>query len=131
MDAEFKIFSLADVPETLMSEGRGIQKHMVNSSCGTENIDVHLNVLKVGEPGGRYHLHTNSDNVYIVKCGVGSLVYEGVTHKIKEDDVIYIPAGHKHSLTNSGLVPLELFEIYTPAGKNFDFVIVEGSENEP
>ena len=90
-----------------------------------EKIDVHLNVLRVGEPGGRYHSHTVSDNVYIVKSGEGSLVHEGVMYAIKRDDVIYIPAGHKHSLTNSGADPLELFEIYTPAGKNFDFVLEE------
>ena len=125
MDAEFKVFSLADVPETPMPEGRGIQKHMVNSGCGTEKIDVHLNVLRGGEPGGRYHSHTVSDNVYIVKSGEGSLVHEGMTYAIKRDDVIYIPAGHKHSLTNSGADPLELFEIYTPAGKNFDFALEE------
>ena len=52
----------------------------------------------------------------------GQLVVEGKTYTIREDDVIYIPAGHKHSLTNVSDQPFEIFEIYAPAGEQFDFV---------
>ena len=96
---------------------------MINADIGAEKVDVHLNRLNPKEPGGRYHHHTNADNVYIVKKGQGQLVVEGTTYTIKEDDVIYIPAGQKHSLTNVSDKPFEIFEIYTPSGDQFDFVI--------
>ncbi len=125
MEPEFRIFRLADTPSTPMPGGRGSQKHLINTLCGAQTLDVHLNRLDVGEPGGRYHHHSRSDNVYIVKRGVGHLVVEGEVYEICEDDVVYIPACVRHSLTNKGDDVLELFEIYAPAGEQFDFVIDE------
>ncbi len=119
----FRILNLADAPVTAMKGDRGTQLRLINSDIGAEKVDVHLNRLNANEPGGRYHHHTNSDNVYIVKRGQGQLVVEGKTYTIKEDDVIYIPAGQKHSLTNASEETFEIFEVYTPAGDQFDFVI--------
>ncbi len=119
----FRILNLADAPVTAMKGDRGTQLRLINSDIGAEKVDVHLNRLNAKEPGGRYHHHTNSDNVYIVKRGQGQLVVEGTTYTIKEDDVIYIPAGQKHSLTNASEETFEIFEVYTPAGDQFDFVI--------
>ena len=119
----FRILNLADAPVTAMKGERGTQLRLINSDIGAEKVDVHLNRLNAKEPGGRYHHHTNSDNVYIVKRGQGQLVVEGKTYTIKEDDVIYIPAGQKHSLTNASEETFEIFEVYTPAGDQFDFVI--------
>ena len=47
---------------------------------------------------------------------------EGTTDTIREDGIIYIPAGQNHSLTNTGDQPFEIFEICAPAGDRFDFV---------
>ena len=40
---------------------------------------------------------------------------------IRPDDVVFIPAGTQHSLSN----PLELFENYAHGGERFDFVVDE------
>jgi putative monooxygenase len=106
-----------------MKGDRGTQLRLINADIGAEKVDVHLNRLNPKEPGGRYHHHTNADNVYIVKKGQAQLIVEGTTYTIKEDDVIYIPAGQKHSLTNVSDEPFEIFEVYTPAGDQFDFVV--------
>lgn len=100
---------------------RGEQIRLINTDLGTEKLDVHLNRLNPNEPGGNYHHHSDSDNAYIVKRGEGTLVVEGETHIIRENDVVYIPAGMKHSLTNKSDEPFEIFEIYAPAGSQFDF----------
>lgn len=118
----FKIFRPDDCPTVPMKGGRGEQVRLVNADLGTDKLDVHINRLKVGDPGGSYHHHTNADNVYIVKTGEGKLVVEGEEYTIREDDVIYIPAGLKHSLQNVSDAPFEIFEIYSPAGGQFDFV---------
>ena len=119
----FKIMRLNDTPAEPMDGGRGEKVKLVNTSLGTHNVDVHLNRLKPGAQRGKIHRHTNADNVYIVKRGEGSLTVGDETHVIREDDVIFIPAGMKHSLSNVSEEVLEIFEIYAPAGKHFDFVL--------
>lgn len=121
----FKIMNLATTPVEPMDGGRGEKLKLINTTLGTHNVDVHLNRLKPGGPRGKLHRHTKADNVYIVKSGIGTLTVEGETHVVKEDDVIFIPAGLKHSLSNTSDEEFQIFEIYAPAGRNFDFVIEE------
>lgn len=121
----FKIFNLAECPVNPMESGRGEQIKLINRSLGTENLDVHLNRLAVGGPRGKLHHHSNADNVYIVKRGEGTLTIEAESYVIRENDVVYIPAGMKHSLSNRGGEVFEIFEIYAPAGRHMDFVLDE------
>ena len=108
---ELKIFHLGDCPTVPMKGGRGQQVRLINTELGTDKLDLHLNRLDPREPGGNYHHHSNADTIV-----------EGTTYIIREDDVIYIPAGHRHSLTNKSDQPFEIWEIYAPAGAAFDFV---------
>jgi mannose-6-phosphate isomerase-like protein (cupin superfamily) len=121
----FKILRLNECPVSPMESGRGEQIKLINASLGTEKVDVHLNRLMPQGPPGKLHHHTHADNVYIVKRGEGTLTVEGTSYAIREDDVVYIPAGMKHSLSNRGAEPFEIFEIYAPSGKHFDFVLHE------
>ena len=84
-----------------------------------------LLAIDPGGARGKLHHHTKADNVYIVKRGEGTLTVEGETRTVREDDVIFIPAGMKHSLSNLGSGVFEIFEIYAPAGDHFDFVLDE------
>src|SRR6516225_1144984 len=97
----------------------------VDQFVGTEKVDVHLNRLVAGGPRRKRHHHTTADNVYIVKRGEGTLTVDGETHVIRENDVVYIPAGTTHSLANLSGSVFEIFEIYAPAGRQFDFVVDE------
>jgi mannose-6-phosphate isomerase-like protein (cupin superfamily) len=119
------ILDLNAVRAEPMENGRGEILRLINARTGTEKVDVHLNRLVPGGPRGRVHRHSESDNVYIVRRGEGTLTIAGETHAIKPDQVIHIPAGVPHSLSNLGSDVLELFEIYAPAGRQFDFKIVE------
>ena len=118
----FKILHLDECPASPMEPGRGEQIKLINSRLGTEKVDVHLNRLVPGGPRGKLHHHTKADNVYIVKRGEGTLTVEGEVHVIRENDVVYIPAGLKHSLSNLGDEVFEIFEIYAPSGRHMDFV---------
>jgi mannose-6-phosphate isomerase-like protein (cupin superfamily) len=118
----FKILHLEQCPINSMEAGRGEQIKLVNPSLGTEKVDVHLNRLVPGGPRGKLHHHTHADNVYIVKRGEGTLTVEGEVHVIRENDVVYIPAGLKHALSNLGNEVFEIFEIYAPSGRHMDFV---------
>lgn len=121
----FKILHLNECPVGPMAEGRGEQVKLINQSLGTDKLDVHFNRLLAGGSRGKRHHHTTADNVYIVKRGEGTLTVDGETHIIRENDVVYIPAGMVHSLANLSDDVFEIFEIYAPAGARFDFVLDE------
>lgn len=126
--AVFKIMNFNTCPIEGMPGGRGEKIKLINTTLGTHNVDVHLNRLAPGGPRGKVHHHTKADNVYIVKRGEGTLTVEGETYAVREDDVIFIPAGMKHSLSNLSDTVLEIFEIYAPAGEQFDFILDEQHE---
>ena len=120
-----KIFDLNACPATPMENGRGEKIQLINSGLGTDKIDLHLNRLVPGGERGRVHRHSQSDNVYIVRRGEGTLTAGGATYTIRTDQIVYIPAGMPHSLSNLSDDVLEIFEIYAPAGRHFDFNLVE------
>jgi mannose-6-phosphate isomerase-like protein (cupin superfamily) len=119
----FKIIKPASAPRATLEPGRGESLSLVDSSLGTESLDLHLNVLTPGGPRGRVHRHTEVDNVYIVKSGEGLLTIEDAEHRIVAEDVVYIPAGVHHSLSNTSDRELVIYEIYAPAGRAFDFIV--------
>ena len=121
----FKILRLQECAASPMDGGRGEQIKLINPSLGTEKLDVHLNRLIPGGARGKLHHHTRADNVYIVKRGEGALTVDGKEYRIRENDVVYIPAGMKHALTNLSDQVFEIFEIYAPSGRHFDFVLDE------
>jgi len=113
------------VPGKRDAGGTGRADQADQCKSGTEKLDLHFNRLFAGGARGKRHHHTKADNVYIVKRGEGTLTAEGETYVIRENDVIYIPAGIVHSLANHGEDVLEIFEIYAPAGRQFDVVLDE------
>jgi HTH-type transcriptional repressor of puuD len=120
-----KIFDLSTCSATPMDNGRGEKVRLINTDIGTETIDLHLNRLHPGGARGRLHRHTQSDNVYIVRRGEGALMADGKSYTIRADQVVFIPAGMPHSLSNLSDDVLEIFEIYAPAGRQFDFSPIE------
>ena len=117
-----RIFDLKDCPCVAMEKGRGETVRLVNSSLGTEKVDVHLNRLVPGGARGRVHRHTQSDNIYIVRHGEGVLTADGKSYTIRAEQVVFIPAGVAHSLSNLSGEMFEIFEIYAPAGRRFDSI---------
>lgn len=115
-----KIIDLDSAPSHPM-DGRGEMLRLVNTDMGTENLDLHLNRLRPGGAKGKLHRHTQADNVYIVKSGEALLTADGKTYTIRPGQVVFIPAGEAHSLSNVSDKMFEMFEIYAPAGKKYDF----------
>ena len=121
----FKIVKPDAAPRRLLESGRGTSLRLIDTGIGVETLDVHMNVLAPRGPRGRLHRHTRSDNVYIVKSGEGLLTIENERHTIVADDVVFIPAGTRHSLSNVSECELVIYEIYAPAGAAFDFIADE------
>lgn len=120
-----RIMTLEEGDKVPLDNGRGEKVRLVDGRLGTDAIDLHHNTLVPGGPAGRYHRHSKADNVYIVMGGVGELVADGKAYEVREGQIIFIPAGVPHSLSNPGDEPFRIFEIYAPAGPDFDFISVE------
>jgi mannose-6-phosphate isomerase-like protein (cupin superfamily) len=121
----FRIIKPASAPRRSLEPGRGEAVRLIDGGIGVDSLDVHMNVLEPNGPRGRVHRHSKSDNVYIVKSGEGLLTIEGGNHAIVADDVVFIPAGVRHSLSNVSDAELVIYEIYAPAGPAFDFIAEE------
>jgi mannose-6-phosphate isomerase-like protein (cupin superfamily) len=121
----FRIIKPATAPRRSLEPGRGESIRLIDTGIGVESLDVHMNILQPNGPRGRVHRHSKSDNVYIVKSGEGLLTIEGEHHVIVTDDVVFIPAGVRHSLSNVSDRELVIYEIYAPAGPAFDFIAEE------
>ncbi len=118
----FRIIDLENAESVDMENGRGKTLLLVDSKL-TSKVDLHLNQLVPGGPNGSFHRHSISDNVYIVKAGEGTLRIEDEIHTIRVGQIVFIPAGTKHSLSNLSSEVFEIFELYTPAGEDFDFIV--------
>jgi len=121
----FKIIDLSEAPSIPMDGSRGTKKKLVDTTLGTQALDVHMNILAPGGGRGKLHKHSVADNVYIVRRGTGEFNVEGKVYHVKKDQVVFIPAGMRHSLSNLSDEPFEIFEIYAPAGDKFDFIVCE------
>ncbi len=121
----FRIIKPATAPRRSLEPGRGESVRLIDTGIGVESLDVHMNILQPNGPRGRVHRHSKSDNVYIVKSGEGLLTIEDEHHVIVTDDVVFIPAGVRHSLSNVSDRELVIYEIYAPAGPAFDFIAEE------
>lgn len=54
------------------------------------------------------------DQFIRVEAGSGATILDGVTHEIKDDSAVIIPAGTKHNIINTGTAPLKLYTLYAP-----------------
>jgi mannose-6-phosphate isomerase-like protein (cupin superfamily) len=65
--------------------------------------------------GGRtdYHTHDRAETIYVVS-GEGMCVHEGEETPIREDMVMYVPAGEKHQIVNTGYEPMKVVAIFVP-----------------
>ncbi|MFT6758491.1 MAG: mannose-6-phosphate isomerase-like protein (cupin superfamily), partial [Chitinophagales bacterium] len=66
-------------------------------------------------PGARLSLqmHHHRAEHWVVVQGTGLVECNGNELLLAEDQSTYIPLGHKHRLTNPGVVPLEIIEVQT------------------
>jgi mannose-6-phosphate isomerase-like protein (cupin superfamily) len=105
-------------------EGRGVSYSLVNSEMGAEKLAVHLNVLRP-HTKGPLHYHENAEDVYIVLAGTGVIRIEDEERVVGPDQVMFIPPGVRHSVSNPGPGLLKLIEIYSPPAHPHDFHVVE------
>jgi oxalate decarboxylase/phosphoglucose isomerase-like protein (cupin superfamily) len=93
-ESMLKVFDLNTCPTTPMENGRGDTIRLINTGAETEKIDLHFNRLVPGGRRGRMHRHSQSDNVYIVRRGEGTLTVAGASYTIPGRSDRFHPGRH-------------------------------------
>ncbi|MFM9941084.1 MAG: cupin domain-containing protein [Hyphomicrobiaceae bacterium] len=85
------------------SDGR-VRNYLANPSLGATQSTIHENVIN---PGGAvpWHYHA-TEEILVVLEGDGQALTDIGAEFYAAGDVVIIPAGRKHSLRNTGTVPL-------------------------
>ena len=60
------------------------------------------------------HTHKVQEQVYHILEGEGLMEFGGQRRVMRKHDVIFIPPGVEHGITNSGLVDLTFIVVTTP-----------------
>ena len=79
-----------------------------------EHLQLVLMTLKMGEDLGE-ETHPDNDQFFRFESGTGTCVIDGNEYKVAEGDVIVVPAGAKHNITNTGTsAPFKMYTLYGP-----------------
>jgi mannose-6-phosphate isomerase-like protein (cupin superfamily) len=60
------------------------------------------------------HKHAVQEQVYHVLEGEGIIAIDGEKRVVRKHDIVYLPPGVEHSITNSGLVDLVFLVVTSP-----------------
>lgn len=74
---------------------------ITNESCGSQQFSTGLFWVRPGTRGHEDH-HPGQEEVYYIFQGKGEVVIEGKPHVIQAGDMVFIPDGLNHYLTNEG-----------------------------
>ena len=53
-----------------------------------------------GGQGGDYHVHERGEHIIVIVSGEGVEIVEGEDFPVKAGDVLFVPAGEKHTIVN-------------------------------
>ncbi len=105
---EKKGFNTNIEKETL--ENNSFRKVLYSGS----HLQLVLMSLKAGEEIGE-EVHHDNDQFFRFESGFGICTVDGNEYKVKDGDVIIIPAGAKHNIINvDNTTELKMYTIYAP-----------------
>ena len=82
-------------------------------TAGTRHIDYRISMYQPMAHVAR-HKHAVQEQVYHVLEGEGLMEIDGEAHVVRRHDVIFLPPGVEHSLSNTGLVDLVFLVVTSP-----------------
>lgn len=94
--------------------GGALSKPLVRpETAGSRLIDYRISCY---QPMAHVALHTHKvqDQVYHVLDGEGMMEMDGKRQVVRKHDVIYIPPGVEHAISNTGLTDLTFIVVTTP-----------------
>jgi mannose-6-phosphate isomerase-like protein (cupin superfamily) len=94
--------------------GGALSKPLVTpETAGARHLDYRISMY---QPMAYVELHKHKvqEQIYHVLDGEGLMQIAGETRVVRKHDVIYLPPGIEHSISNSGLVDLVFLVITSP-----------------
>ena len=110
------IRNIAEVPwrEFPNHFGGALSKPLVMpETAGSRHIDYRISMYQPMAHVAR-HKHKIQEQIYHVLEGEGSMEIEGRRQIVRKHDVIFIPPGIPHSITNNGIADLTFIVVTTP-----------------
>jgi len=93
-----------------------------------KHLQLVLMSLKAGEDIGE-ETHQNVDQFFRFESGTGKCIIDGNEYKVKDGDVIIVPAGAKHNIINTdSTAELKIYTIYSPP--NHEDGIIRATKEE-
>ena len=116
MPRKWFIRNIAEVPWRQFPDhfGGALSKPLVMpETAGSQHLDYRISMY---QPMAyvKVHQHKVQEQVYHVLEGEGMMEMDGRRQLVRKHDVIYIPPGVEHSISNSGLVDLVFIVATTP-----------------
>ena len=79
-----------------------------------KHLQLVLMSLKAGEEIGE-EIHQDNDQFFRFESGFGKCIIDGNEYKVREGDVIIVPAGAKHNILNVDITKeLKMYTVYAP-----------------
>jgi mannose-6-phosphate isomerase-like protein (cupin superfamily) len=103
---------LAEAP---VEEWHRLRSHVLMDAGEMGSRNMSVTWLEV--PGGaeqRLHTHEDSEQVYVVVRGAGTMSVAGDTQRVVEGDLILVPPATDHSVANDGETPLVFVSVQSP-----------------
>jgi mannose-6-phosphate isomerase-like protein (cupin superfamily) len=95
--------------------GGALSKALVRpENVGSRRVDYRISTYQPMAYVER-HAHKVQEQIYHLLEGEGSMEIDGKTTIVRRHDVIFIPPGVSHSITNNGLTDLTFIVVTTPA----------------
>ena len=110
------IRNIAEVPwrEFPNHFGGALSKPLVMpESAASRHIDYRISMYQPMAYVAR-HSHREQEQVYHVLDGEGLMEIAGKTYVVRRHDVIFLPPGVEHAISNTGLVDLVFLVVTSP-----------------
>ncbi|OAF03697.1 cupin [Bradyrhizobium centrolobii] len=110
------IRNIAEVPwrEFPNHFGGALSKPLVMpETAGSRRIDYRISMYQPMAYVAKHH-HEVQEQVYHVLEGEGLREIAGKTHVVRKHDVIFLPPGVEHAISNSGLTDLVFLVVTSP-----------------
>jgi mannose-6-phosphate isomerase-like protein (cupin superfamily) len=94
--------------------GGALSKPLINpDNSGARHLDYRISMY---QPMAyvKLHSHKVQEQIYHVLEGEALMQIDGRTRVVRKHDVIHLPAGVPHSISNSGLVDLVFLVVTSP-----------------
>lgn len=106
------------------TRGKPYRPEVLTAEHGAKNIGGMFGLLV---PGSQvpYHYHKNRESIIIVLSGEATEVIDGKETPIKAGDILFIPAGEKHTTINRSNKDFRYIEYFTYPPVGADFIEVK------